>query len=153
MADSTASHSTRHDGRFGDKFDDEVSVPGVLWTTVLLAVVCALGMWITWLMRGYYADRAAAAKTLPSPVTEANEARVPEGPLLQRSPEGELAALRREMSERLNGYGWVDEAAGRVHIPIDQAMDLLLERGLDDAAEENPEAYPEAGRSAGEIDE
>jgi hypothetical protein len=30
----------------------------------------------------------------------------------------------------LNEYGWVDRNAGTVHIPIDQAKELLLQRGL-----------------------
>jgi hypothetical protein len=30
----------------------------------------------------------------------------------------------------LNGYGWVDRDAGVVHIPIDEAMRLMVERGV-----------------------
>ena len=126
MADPTS--KPVHDGRFGERFDDEVSVPGILWITFALALVCALGMLITWGMRGFYAARAEATAPPPSPVVEANERRLPPGPLLQRDPEGELRALRREMSERLSGYGWVDEGAGVAYIPIDEAMDLLLAR-------------------------
>ncbi len=115
-----------HDGRFGESFDDEISASGVVWTTAGLAVVCALGMLITWGMWGYFAARA---NVQPSPIPEANESRMPEGPLLQRDPEGELEAMRHEMAERLGGYGWVDENAGVVHIPIEAAMDLLVEQG------------------------
>ncbi|MEM7353316.1 MAG: hypothetical protein AAF657_21145 [Acidobacteriota bacterium] len=132
MADSAHERTELHDGRFGENFDDEVSVSGVVWTTVILAVLCVLGMWITWVMRGYYKDRAEATVPPPSPVAEANEVRLPGGPLLQRDPEGELEALRHEMAVRLGGFGWVDETAGLVHIPIDQAMDLLVEQGLND---------------------
>ena len=32
----------------------------------------------------------------------------------------------RMVHEHLDGYGWVDRAAGIVHIPIDRAMDLML---------------------------
>jgi hypothetical protein len=32
--------------------------------------------------------------------------------------------------EKLNSYGWVDEDNGIVHIPIDHAKKLILERGL-----------------------
>ena len=123
MADST------HDGRFGKRFDDEVSVPVILWITTGLALLCALGMLITWGMRGFYASQAAAMAPPPSPIAEANERRLPAGPLLQRDPEGELAAMRHEMTERLSGYGWIDEGAGVAHIPIDKAMDLLVESG------------------------
>lgn len=116
-----------HDGRFGESFDDEVSVPGVVWSTVGLAVVCVIGMLITWGMQGYFAARADVAQ--PSPIPEANESRLPEGPLLQRAPEAELEAMRHEMAERLDGYGWVDKATGVAHIPIDEAMDLLVQQG------------------------
>jgi hypothetical protein len=36
--------------------------------------------------------------------------------------------LREE--QQLHSYGWVDQSAGSVHIPIDQAMQLIAERGL-----------------------
>jgi len=32
--------------------------------------------------------------------------------------------------ETLYSYGWVDEKAGTVHIPIERAMELIVERGL-----------------------
>lgn len=37
--------------------------------------------------------------------------------------------LTREQST-LYSYGWVDENAGTVHIPIERAMELIVERGL-----------------------
>ncbi len=129
MADHQSAQITTdgYDGRFGEKFDDEVSVSGIVWTTVGLAVVCVLGMLITWGMQGFFEARSQLV--IPSPIAEANEPRLPEGPLLQRDPEGELEALRHEMAERLGGYGWVDEGAGVAHIPIDAAIDLLIEKG------------------------
>ncbi len=132
MADKNHDGKAAYDGRFGKYFDDEVSVSSVVWSTVLLAVCCVIGMVITWFMRDYYADRAETAKAPPSPVAEANILQTPQGPLLQRSPgsklspEGELEEMRHAMAERLNGYGWVDEPAGVVHIPIDEAMDLVI---------------------------
>lgn len=134
LTDADLEGGTSHDGRFGKRFDDEVSVSGILWITFALAVACALGMLITWGMRGFYAARADAAAPPPSPVAEANERRLPPGPLLQRDPEGELEAMRHEMAERLSGYGWVDEGAGVAYIPIDQAMDLLVESAAGAAA-------------------
>jgi hypothetical protein len=38
--------------------------------------------------------------------------------------------LRRHEDEILNSYGWVDQKAGVVRIPIDKAMDLLVQKGL-----------------------
>jgi hypothetical protein len=49
----------------------------------------------------------------------------------------------------LYSYGWVDEKAGTVHIPIERAMDLLVQRGLavrpQSTANENTAAKPETG--------
>ena len=45
------------------------------------------------------------------------------------SPE-QLAAFREQALVRLNGYGWVDEEAGRAHIPIGRAIALVAENGL-----------------------
>ncbi len=145
MADPTPAmdrEATRHDGRFGKRFDDEVNVPGIIWTTFGLALACGLGMLITWGMQGYYAARAEGVR---SPPAAAVEPQLPEGPLLQRDPEGELEAMRHEMAERLGGYGWVNKGAGVVRIPIDDAMDLLVERGVETGAA--PTA-PTAGETA-----
>jgi hypothetical protein len=38
--------------------------------------------------------------------------------------------LYAAQNQRLNSYGWVDRSRGIVHIPIDQAMKLILQRGL-----------------------
>lgn len=52
------------------------------------------------------------------------------GPNLQRDPSLDLAALREREDKLLNTYGWIDREAGTVRLPIDRAMDLLVERGL-----------------------
>jgi hypothetical protein len=41
--------------------------------------------------------------------------------------------LRKDLigqENQLNSYGWVDEKAGVAHIPIERAMELLVQRGL-----------------------
>jgi hypothetical protein len=43
-----------------------------------------------------------------------------------------LAELRAAEDGDLNSCGWVDRNAGIVRIPIDRAMQLILERGLPD---------------------
>ncbi|HEY9120022.1 MAG TPA: hypothetical protein VIN33_09705 [Marinobacter sp.] len=53
-----------------------------------------------------------------------------EVPRLQRNPTGDLEAFNQRMTDRLNSTGWVDREEGVVHMPINQAMELLVERGL-----------------------
>ena len=60
----------------------------------------------------------------------ANTKAMPPGPGLQVHPAQDLKQLVHGEDEKLNSYGWVDQKAGIARIPIDRAMDLLLERGL-----------------------
>ena len=55
---------------------------------------------------------------------------LPPAPRLQVAPVEDLAHYQAAQASALNSYGWVDQKAGVVRIPIDRAMDLLLERGL-----------------------
>lgn len=52
------------------------------------------------------------------------------GPGLEAAPRAHLAIYLLGETQRLNSYGWVDPANGVVHIPIERAMGLLVERGV-----------------------
>lgn len=56
--------------------------------------------------------------------------RTPSPPNLQIAPRQDLEDYLATQRASLNSYGWVDEEAGRVRIPIERAMELLAERGL-----------------------
>jgi hypothetical protein len=51
-------------------------------------------------------------------------------PRLEDDERTELNGFRYHEEEQLNSYGWVDQNAGVVHIPIDRAMQLVAQRGL-----------------------
>src|SRR5437660_7813741 len=51
-------------------------------------------------------------------------------PRLQTDYFADLAKVRQQWNQRLNSYGWLDQSAGKVHIPIERAMELTLQRGL-----------------------
>jgi hypothetical protein len=63
----------------------------------------------------------------PHPMAAPSE---PPPPRLQAAPALDLEALRTREDELLHGYGWVDPAEGIVRIPIERAMELVVERGL-----------------------
>ena len=46
--------------------------------------------------------------------------------VVSMAPE-ELATMRAQQQANLNGYGWVDESAGVVRIPIERAMELTVQ--------------------------
>jgi len=51
-------------------------------------------------------------------------------PRLESSERQEINDFRTQEEKTLNSYGWVDQSAGVIHIPIDRAMQLLAQRGL-----------------------
>jgi hypothetical protein len=51
-------------------------------------------------------------------------------PQLETNERGQLDQVRINEENTLSTYGWVDQPAGTVRIPIDRAMDLIVQRGL-----------------------
>ena len=74
---------------------------------------------------------------LPSPAYDTT-ARFPE-PRLQAEPRRELRQFREQEDHWLGTYGWTDKSAGLIRVPIEQAMELLLQRGL--PVREAPDAH------------
>lgn len=103
----------------------DASPRGVAWTAVGLAVV------IFFSFVGIYAFEASMARHRGVEMERRSSPNqdIP-APRLQADPAVDLVALRANEDARLHTYGWVDRKAGVVHIPIERAMDLLLDRGL-----------------------
>jgi hypothetical protein len=72
-------------------------------------------------------DTAAVAEAgLERPAPD----RLPPAPRLEIHTVGRFHTFRDAEVERLSTYGWMDRATGAVHLPIDRAMDLIIERGV-----------------------
>ena len=91
----------------------------------LTLVVAWAGMW--WLL-GYF-GRVQPLGPSATPFQRPEERQLPPLPRLQVEPVLELNEARNQQRSELDTYGWVDRSHGIVHIPIDRAMDLILERG------------------------
>lgn len=62
-------------------------------------------------------------------VTPGDITKFPE-PRLETDEPREIRAFRVQEEQTLHSYGWVDQPAGVVRIPIDRAMELVAQRGL-----------------------
>jgi hypothetical protein len=51
-------------------------------------------------------------------------------PMLETDERGQLRGFLMNQESRLNSYGWVDQKAGVAHIPIERAMELIVQRGM-----------------------
>jgi hypothetical protein len=72
-----------------------------------------------------YRDIPAAPQSLMS-----NPAAIPPEPRLQVDGTAQIKNLRQREEHILNSYAWVDQKSGTVRIPIDRAMDKLVQQGL-----------------------
>jgi hypothetical protein len=79
------------------------------------------------------------------PLAATQGERLPPTPRLQQFPQNELYEFRRGEQEFLEGYGWMNKDAGIVHIPIEDAMRLTVERGLPARAAEGAAATESLG--------
>jgi hypothetical protein len=61
------------------------------------------------------------------------------GPGLDAAPEVSLDTMLQHQNEWLHSYGWLDHKAGVVHIPIDQAMQLLVKQNVPARAGDAPD--------------
>lgn len=76
------------------------------------------------------ASRPSDQRNAPPPaVKEEIQKTIPE-PRLEENERNELNEVRMKEEEQLNSYGWVDQNAGVAHIPIDRAMQLVVQQGL-----------------------
>jgi hypothetical protein len=89
-----------------------------LLALILVLLLGLLGL-AYWMFPGEIQDRRFALPVPPFPA-----------PRLQSDPAADMAAFRAAQRRELNGAGWRDKAAGRVHIPIGQAMALVAKEGI-----------------------
>jgi hypothetical protein len=64
------------------------------------------------------------------PLAANREAPLAAPPRLQQFPRTDMYEFRTKEDAELNGYGWIDKNAGITHIPIDDAMKIVVQRGL-----------------------
>ena len=109
-----------------------------IWLAVSMVVGAGIvyGTYTLLERRADQADAAARRFPLAQGVSQA-----PPAPRLQTQPFKDVMQLKAEQRAVLNSYGWVDKANGVVHIPIERAMSLTLQRGL--PAREGGSAAPD----------
>ena len=113
----------------------------------LAALVGALGLFlvITSALQYIYVNQLPCLCP-PNGVLSANPAgTVPAAVIRRQNPASESEQYLAEQNERLNTYGWVSQNGGVVHIPIERAMQLLLQRGLPTRPQSEADRFQDKG--------
>ena len=116
----------------GAAYEHTDVAPGVaynfaIWLGVAMLVSGAIVYGTFWFLEGRAVSIDDAARRYP---LAAGQSQDPPAPRLQTQPFKDVYTLKSAQRSTLNSYGWVDKASGLVHIPIDRAIQLTLERGL-----------------------
>jgi hypothetical protein len=118
----------------------DVNVRGIFGFGIGLAVGTAL---VSVLLFGAFSVMVNRFNPPPGPTSSPltrNRPTVPESrqhaesafpePRLQPNAAEDLVKFREQEYRHLHTYGWVDQNAGTLHIPIERAKELTLQRGL-----------------------
>ena len=118
---------TEHNGGAAS-FDQEIHVKGlVAFVIALVLLLVAAGVLMWFLSDGLREARVRADPPLPK-LPEARQPYEIKGPRLQADPPTDMRALRAREDESLNQWGWVDESNGVARVPVERAMEILVEQ-------------------------
>jgi hypothetical protein len=105
----------------------DINTRGVLGFLAFLFLVLALVLFATWRLFRYF----SVAELEPAAASSFADVRqLPSAPELEVNGREDLLETQAEQQQELETYSWEDRKAQIVRIPIERAMDLLLQKGL-----------------------
>jgi hypothetical protein len=123
----------------------DASPRGLLYFLLILsAILAATALSLIWLFK-YFQKAENPGSFIAAPFAGAQP--LPPPPRIQSNPGADMQSYWQSQQNLLNSYGWIDRQNGVVRMPIDRAMELLLERGLPTRSASAPEngAPPQKG--------
>ena len=98
-----------------------------LWLTISMLISIGIVTGAFYFFEGQSKAANIAAQKYPLAVGQHKE---PPTPNLQNQPFKDIYMLRQGEAEKLGSYGWIDKDGGIARLPIDRAMDVMLEKGF-----------------------
>jgi hypothetical protein len=133
-------HVSEHDLEYGPNppgaqyehtdIDPAVGYKFALWLAVAMFISFGIVYGTFWFFERREEAASVAAKQYPLVSKEDADKKEPPTPHLQKQPFKDIYMLRQGETEKLTSYGWVDKDGGIARIPIDRAMDVMLEKGF-----------------------
>jgi hypothetical protein len=144
VSDRSWSTTIRHFGEGAGHEPNQIEVKGILLFAVALVAIGVTVLSVLGLVMGSYKRQSIRDRRGRPPMLTVDVE--PPPPLLQRNPAQELKQLKEREMERLTTYGWMDQAHGIAHIPIDRSIEILVRKGLPDVpASPQPGSEPAIG--------
>ena len=141
--------------------ESDVAVGPIAKFVFGLVVMCVVVSLLMWVLFNFFERRAQEAELPTSPLARQGAEALPPDPRLQaapgfgvpladgqrvdlslKEPQAEYKVVREMWERELTTYGWEDEAAGTVRVPIEDAMALYLQRRQQGGAQGQAPAAP-----------
>lgn len=138
--------------------ESDVNVGAILWSAVILVVFAVL---VHVAIYGHVAllrKMERDPNLLPVSMVTRDGPALPPAPRLQpfptpgangkaaspleNVPPRDLREMRRDQAKHLSSYGWANQATKTVHVPIDRAIDLQMQRGFPVVRQGTPTTVP-----------
>ena len=107
----------------------DVNARAILWVGVAIVISAVVIHFAVWGVFDFFSAREAHKGKPPATLVNTKR-QPPPAPRLQTDAPADLQEMRAREAAALESYGWVDRQKGIVHIPVERAMELLVERGL-----------------------
>jgi hypothetical protein len=123
----------------------DADIPLVVWTGLglLIFLVACVGI-AKW---QYEYELSLQPPLVTGPFSQ--QQRLPQGPKLQAYPAKDLVTFNQGQAHVSETYGWVDKQGGIARVPVDKALEMVLQKGLPVRTAENEKAaLAAAGRAA-----
>ena len=110
--------------------ESDVDVRAIVGYGAGLAAVCLIVGLFLWWLQGFFTAQTGREQTLVFPMAAGQRDQQPPTPRLQDDPQQDLRDLVAKQQGQLSRYSWVDKNAGIARIPIEDAMRIVVQRGL-----------------------
>jgi len=95
---------------------------------VALGIVLVATGLVCWGLFRFFSSHDVNQAASDSPFTDTRQ--LPLGPQLQVNPREDWLKFREGQEKSLETYAWENRSAGTVRVPIEEAMQLLVKKGL-----------------------
>ena len=106
----------------------DANTGGVLNFLIALGAVLCVTALVCWGMFRFFSAHDVDRPATDSPFAETRQ--LPMGPQLQVNPRVDWLKFREDQERALHTYGWENRTAGTARVPIEDAMELLVKKGV-----------------------
>jgi hypothetical protein len=120
----------------------DANARGIFGSLAALGIALVISALVCWGLFRYFSAHDVTQGVSDSPFAETRQ--LPLGPQLQINPREDWLKFREEQEQALETYAWENRSAGTVRVPIEEAMELLVKKGL--PVQGAPEAQPSVAK-------